>query len=65
MGDSDSVDFDILTIKHSKATPPPGNLGFTNVGKAWWDSFIKQGEFGCCQASVGRKKSSFLSMIRS
>ena len=44
MGDCDSSDFDVLTVKESEPTPPPSSTGFTNKRKTRWDSLIQLGE---------------------
>lgn len=44
MGDCDSSDFDVITVKESETTPPPSRTGLTNIRKARWDSLVKLGE---------------------
>jgi len=53
MGDCDSSDFDVITVKESETTPPPIRTGFTNRRETRWDSLIKLGEVIWLLPSLG------------
>ncbi len=65
MGDSDSSDFDVITVKESEAALPVARGLLMKEKPGGAASFSWEKSLGCCQVLVRHKMSSLQSAIKS